>query len=476
MAFFGIDEAQILERLRVENPWWVSNEIDTYYRAMDQRLYFPLFSALVQERSVNRAVVLMGPRRVGKTVMIFHTIQQLIENGVDPQRIFYVSIETPILNGLGLEELFRLCRKAVNKSEELRDFFVFFDEVQYLKEWEIHLKSIVDLYNGSKFIVSGSAAAALKLKSNESGAGRFTDFTLPPLTFHEYIHLKKLDTLITSKEASWEGIPYKTYSTIDINQLNQHFIDYINFGGYPEVSLSPTIQANPGRYIKGDIVDKVLLRDLPSLYGIQDIQELNALFTAIAFNTGNEFSYEKLAVTSGVSKNTIKKYLSYLEAAFLLRKVNRIDLSGKKFKRVNFFKIYLTNPSLRTALFAPIGPTSAAIGNMVETAIYSQWFHRYWYTPFYARGKEGEVDIVGLNRKGLKPVWAVEIKWSDRFVNRPRELKSLGLFLERNKLSRGIVTSITVSSLLKVDDYELEFVPAALYCYTVGKRTLEKTA
>lgn len=62
-------------------------------------------------------------------------------------------------------------------------WLVFFDEIQYLKNWELHLKTMVDTYRDSKFIVSGSAAAALKFKSNESGAGRFTHFLLPPLTF-----------------------------------------------------------------------------------------------------------------------------------------------------------------------------------------------------------------------------------------------------------------------------------------------------
>ena len=65
---------------------------------------------------------------------------------------------------------------------------MFYDEVQYLKDWELHLKSLVDTFRSTKFIVSGSAAAALKMKSDESGAGRFHDFSLPPLTFNKYIH------------------------------------------------------------------------------------------------------------------------------------------------------------------------------------------------------------------------------------------------------------------------------------------------
>ncbi len=473
MPLFEITEAQILNRIRFENPWWIDGKIDDFYQSMKRRLYFSKFFPLAKRSGVKRAAVLMGPRRVGKTVMIFHAIQELIDEGIDPKKIFYLSIETPVFNSIGIEELFNYCRKAVGKEDDLKGYYVFFDEVQYLKDWEVHLKSLVDSYHYVKFIVSGSAAAALKLKSNESGAGRFTDFTLPPLTFHEYIHLKDLEGLIIPKQKKWNDSFITVFNTINIEELNTHFINYVNFGGYPEVSLSKEIQANPSRYIKSDIIDKVLLRDLPSLYGIQDVQELNSLFTTIAFNSGNEFSYDNLSVTSGVSKNTIKKYISYLEAAFLIRVVNRIDLSGKKFKRANYFKIYLTNPSLRSALFSPINRNSEVIGNMVETAIYSQWFHRYWHTPFYARWRNGEVDIVGLTSNDLKPAWAVEIKWSNRYFDNPGELKSLSNFLIKNKLKRAIITTIDVTNEIKFENYSYDYMPSSLYCYTIGRRTLE---
>ncbi len=110
--------------------------------------------------------------------------------------------------------------------------------------------------------------------------------------------------------------------------------------------MSPDIQGDPARFVKADIIDNVLLRDLPSLYGIQDIQELNSLFTTLALNTASEVSLEELSKNSGVAKNTIKRYIEYLEAAFLIRVVHRVDQNGRRFKRVNFFKVYLTNPSI----------------------------------------------------------------------------------------------------------------------------------
>src|SRR5262249_46852261 len=152
-----------------------------------------------------------------------------------------------------------------------------------------------------------------------------------------------------------------------LNDLNSAFVHYLNFGGYPEVIFSEAIQADPARFIKSDIVDKVLLRDLPSLYGIQDIQELNYLFTTLAFNTANEVSLEELSKNSGVAKNTIKRYIEYLEAAFLIKIVHRIDRDCSRFQRANFFKVYLTNPSVRSALFSPLSQDDESIGNLAET-------------------------------------------------------------------------------------------------------------
>lgn len=214
------------------------------------------------------------------------------------------------------------------------------------------------------------------------------------------------------------------------------------------------------------------MRDLPGLYGITDSRELNSLFTTIAFNTGNEFSIVNLWKQSGIKKEKIKIYLEYLEAAYLIKKIKRIRESGKSFERDTFFKLYLTNSSLRSALFSKITSTDDVIGNMVETAIFSQWMHRQNFTPLYARWKNGEVDIVCLGRK-LKPIWAVEIKWSNKFLEKPKELKSLIKFCTYNNLLNPIVTTISQDSLITYKNLQIQFLPAAAYAYTVGKRTLE---
>jgi predicted AAA+ superfamily ATPase len=465
------ENEQIKNRIKFENPWWWGeHKIDKFYSDMKRREYFKLFFPLVVERSVKRALVLMGPRRVGKTVMIYHAIDELInEKKIDPNKICYLSVETPIYNGIGLEELLNLFLE-VTGNVHTNELYVFFDEIQYLKDWEVHLKSLVDSYHNIKFIVSGSAAAALKMKSNESGAGRFTDFDLPPLTFHEYLSLKGLDSIVTENKRTGGT----EFVANDIDLLNNHFIDYINYGGYPEVSLSNEIQSDVGRYIRNDIVDKVLLRDLPSLYGIEDVRELNSLFTYIAYHSGNEMSLDAISQGSGVTKNTITKYIKYLEAAFLIKVVHRIDQNAKKFLRANFFKIYLTNPSLRTALFSPIMKNDPFIGNMVETAIFSQWQHSIIDNEksYYARWKKGEIDMVNINQD-QKPVRVLEIKWSNRFAEDPSQLKNLKTFCDIHKVNYAEITTIDIEKNIKFNNFTYYFTPASLYCFRIGKILVE---
>ncbi len=472
-----IPAEKIMERLQYENPWWITKEIPVLYKGMSRRLYFDLFYPFVAEREIRRAVVLMGPRRVGKTVMMFHTIDRLIAEKINPKQIFFVGIDNPIYVNLGLQEILELCKESV-KAASLENCYVFFDEIQYLKDWERHLKVLVDSYPGTKFIVSGSAAAALKWHSTESGAGRFTDFMLPPLTFHEFIHLKNKHHLIQKGSIQYgeKQIPYSL--PWNINELNNEFLHYLNFGGYPEVVLSEKIQKDMGRYVRNDIVDKVLLRDLPSLYGIKDVQELNRFFTYLAYNTGNEFSYETMSKESGIQKETLKRYLEYLEAAFLIKVLNKVDITAKRLKRVTSFKVYLTNSSLRTALFSPVKITDNEMGNMVETAILSQWMHRENLDLAYARWKEGrfegEVDLVLVDDKKFKPFWAVEIKWSNRFFDLPGDLTSLIQFCKSNQLKNALVTTIDKQDTKTAGNIYFTFVPASVYAYNVGEQTLKR--
>ena len=112
------------------------------------------------------------------------------------------------------------------------------------------------------------------------------------------------------------------------------------------------------------------------------------------------------------------------------------------------------------------------IGNMVETAIFAQWMHRDWFTPWYARWNNGEVDMIGLSDSTLKPLWALEVKWTNRYFEKPGELKSLYKFCMENHLNDPIVTTIDKEGENNYKEINIQFLPSSSYAYTVGRNTL----
>jgi predicted AAA+ superfamily ATPase len=217
----------------------------------------------------------------------------------------------------------------------------------------------------------------------------------------------------------------------------------------------------------------VLLKDLPSLYGINEIPELNRLFTFLAYNAGGEASLEHIAKASGLTKPTIKKYIEYLESAFLIIKLTTVDNNCRTLQRERNFKVYLNNPSMRAALFAPVKMEEHdKIGHLTESAIFSQWQHAAAFRSLrYARWKDGEVDIVHLQGSDEKPTWIGEIKWSDRIQsNWEEQTGPMQILLENHPSIRSsFFTTRTVSSEAELHGRPMRIHPSALYCYIVGR-------
>lgn len=433
--------------------------MDAPTQALRPRAYLGPVRQLLLEHSLRRAVVLLGPRRVGKTILIRHLIADLLQSGVAPHGIAYVEMDHPLLHGQSLEALIQQIETVSPAVEDPR--YLFFDEIQSHKDWEKHLKPLVDHSPHLRILVSGSAAAALKRQSTESGAGRFTDFLLPPLTFSEYLQLRPESPAIFEEQPN-------QYVLNDIGALNSQFVDYVNFGGYPELALSDVVRNDPARFVKSDIVDKVLLRDLPQLYGIKDIQELNSLFTLLALNTAEEVSFEQLSQRSGVGKQTIQKYIEYLEAAFLIKRVFRVDQDGRRYQRERQFKVYLTNSAMFTGLFGTRGPDEPEFGHLVETALFAQRFHEGARLNYARWGTEdSEVDLVECSQ-ALRPITALEIKWSDKYVNRPEALKGLMKFARKNRLPLVWATTRSQFGKASVDDGQIRQWPAAVLAFHYG--------
>ena len=446
-----ISKEDIANNFMRSNTWWRTAGELIVEQGYPKRDYFTAFHHLVTQSKIRRAVVLMGPRRVGKTVIVKQSIASLLSAGVTPASIFYASLDTPTLVGQPLEKLLTIYLETfANASEQS---FVFFDEVQYLKDWEVHLKALVDAYPSVKFIVTGSAAAVLRRKSEESGAGRFTDFMLPPLTFAEF--LRFTDRLRTAP----------------IADINSAFVEYLSYGGYPEIVRNPVLQKMKDQYLRNDIIDKVLNRDLPSLYGVTDLQEMHRLFATLVYNTGQEISLSKLSQNSGVSKETLKRYISFFEGAFLIKRLSRVDDTARDFKRERTFKVYVSNPTLHSALFGSLEPDDPKMGAVVETAVFAQAMNGFPDSLFrYARWKrgtnEGEVDLVVIDRSRFRPTGAMEIKWSNRIARDVTVASNLARFVSDNITSqpRAWVTTRDYQGSFALGGVHIECVPSAEAC------------
>ena len=454
-----ISAKDIANRMRRDNPWWEGHADRIPEDRYPRRDYFDPFHHLVTRNDVQRAVVLMGPRRVGKTVMAKQSIQALLRDGVPMDAVFFASLDTPTLIGKPLESLLQTYLETVGGERAQR--WVFFDEVQYLKDWEVHLKSLVDSYPDIKFVVTGSAASVLKRKSEESGAGRFTDFILPPLTFAEFLRFRDID-----RDSPTDA-------------LNAAFQKYLAFGGYPEIVVNPSLEASLDQYLRSDIIDKVLLRDLPALYGVTDLQEMHRLFSTLVYNTGQEVSLEKLSRNSGVSKTTLKKYLEYFEGAFLVRRLSRVDDTASDFKRERTFKVYVANPTLYCALFGTLEPDDPKMGHLVETAVLAQAMNGFGQSRFrYARwsgGKGGEVDLVVIDPRTQKASGAMEIKWSNRISKDVHVADSLVDFALKTMPAnpKAWVSTRSYSATLQVRGVQILCVPSAEICLRYATHALD---
>lgn len=455
-----IDRAAVARRLALDNPWWSQSAWQDPTAEWPRRAYYPPLAQLVRQE-VHRAVVLLGARRVGKTTLLRQLIREATGTA-DLGPVLFASVDAPTYSGLGLEDFLQLFEE-VHPHDPTAPRLAVFDEIQYLPDWERHLKVLVDRYPRTRFIASGSAGAALKRKSTESGAGRFTDFELPPLTFAEFLDFKEVAPELIDRSTGRSRAK-------DLHRLDECFVEYLNFGGYPEVVRNDAIRSNVERFVKNDIVQKVLLQDLPSLYGITNIPELNRLFTTVAYNSGQLLSLEELSKGAGIAKPTIGKYLEYLEAAFLIVRMRRVDDTARRLKRERNFKVFLTNPSMRAALFGPLGADDAGIGALVETALVTQYLHGPIFGDLcFARWGRGEVDLVRVDPVRQKPMWALEVKWSDSAYRSAANWAPLNELARNHGLDSVFMTSRTVSWAAPDQAPSRVVLPVSLLAYEVGR-------
>ena len=300
---------------------------------------------------------------------------------------------------------------------------------------------------------------------------RMEIFVLPPLTFLEFMRFRGTEEVLFGAGQSDQQKGAMALEPKALPALNQEFHRYVNFGGFLEGILSGKDGVPAPAFIRDGVADRVLHKDLASLAGVNDPQELNRLFGLLAFNTGREISMDDLAKATNIAKNTLRKYLDYLEQAFLIRRVNRVDRDAKRFQRQVFFKAYLTSPSLYAALFAPVPPSDQVFQRLAETALVSQWLGSGAIEDlYYASWRGGAIDLLTLHPETGKPDHVYDLDWSNAYVRsdtRPDQL--VNFVRENNPQATAYVLTGSVARQATMKGIDLTLAPIALYSYWIER-------
>ena len=455
-------DLELKNRLLLDNPWWTTGAVEVAVQRLARRAFVNPFLERVRSGG-GVAAVLTGPGRAGKSVLVKQAIARLIEAKVDPKFLVYVRLDNPAFANQDLVELVDQAFEVSGVGGAGAGAYVFLDDIHNVPDWEQCLDALARARPACRI----TAVSSLMLQVSESGEGAakvpgpFTQLILPPVLFAEYLHILRI------REKLFEPSGHLK----DLDGLNAAFVDYVNSGGFPEVAFAVGRQVN-----LGDVVANIIHRDLASLCGIADQREVAKLMTRLALETGLETSIENLSSDMNVAKNTLRKYLEFLESAYLIKRIWRIDGEGKRFQRQTRFKVYLTSPAMRSGLAGPAAINDEAMGRLAETAVISQFMHsatfQRLYYAFWKKGrKHMSVSLVEMPAKGDVPVKCIELDWSNRAIARPMDvLGDMMEFLNENHpTTPSKALTRNMSGKRFVGEHEIGFMPVAVWCYAVGQ-------
>ena len=392
----------ILKVLTAFNPWWKTGAVNPKMTKTYKRFAFHEAMKRLDQNDLRRIVVLTGTRRVGKTTIQYQMIDTLLKRGIDPAKIVFISMDHPMLKLSGVNDVLEAYHENIYADQ---DVYYFFDEIQYAQDWDRWLKMIYDMQPDTNVVATGSASPALVKGNQESGAGRWTVIQVPTMSFYEYCELLDLERPQLPKTLKMTQMLHMTqpeHSRImmQLQKVQNHFNRYLQVGGFPELALSDNdIMAQ--QIMREDVVDKVLKRDLPSLYNLRNATELERIFLYLCNVSSEIVSIEAIAKElSGVSRPTVENYIQYLESANLIYLSLPVDMAGKKVLKASP-KIYIADAAIRNAVLMDESLLTDPIemGKIVETAVYKHvaafYYQQATSVGYYRGGRKGkEIDIV----------------------------------------------------------------------------------
>jgi len=329
-----------------------------------------------QKYNTGKAIIVLGPRQTGKTTLIENLLSEkehcLILNCDDP----FVRTQLESANTETLKQII-----GMNK-------IVFVDEAQRVKNVGLTLKMITDSIKDVHLIVSGSSALELADEINEPLTGRKWEYFLYPVS---WLELHNYAGYISSMQ-----------------QLEQRII----YGMYPEVINH---KGNEAETLK-EITGSYLYKDLLSYKGIRKPEILEKLLKAIAFQISNQVSYNELAKTVQVDKNTISTYIDLLEKAFVIFRLQPLSRNLRN-EISTSRKIYFYDTGIRNSIINNLNPFGYRndIGALWENFIiaerikYTQYNLVFSNIYFWRSHQKQEIDYIE-EREGK--FYAYEFKWS----------------------------------------------------------------
>lgn len=339
--------------------------------------------------------VMTGVRRCGKSVMLELIKQELIESGIDPLQ--FISINFEDMSYAHLLSAQSLNDEVIRRASSLDGMvYLFFDEIQEVKDWERCINSLRVSLNCDIYITGSNA----KLLSGELATylgGRYVEFVIYPFSFDEFIDL---------------------YKTIDPEESVQNcFQKYLITGGMPYLANIRYIE-EPTRQYLHDLFNSVQLKDIVKRHNIRDVDLLERIIGYVMTNTGNTFSANSL---SKFLKNehriaapeTITNYLKYCCDAYLFYQVKREDLPGKQILSSNE-KYYIADHGIREAMF---GGNMKDINLTLENIVYLELLRRGYKVTV---GKSGNKEIDFVCHKQNKKIY-IQVTYllaSEETVNR----------------------------------------------------------
>ena len=296
---------------------------------MKRTLYYEILPLLDHKN----AIIICGMRQVGKTSLM--RLLYDITNGSKLWFDFDNPLDQILFEAIDYNQIFYELKKQASLKEGER-LFIFIDEIQNFPDITKVIKYLIDHYQ-VKFIVTGSSNYYLRNLFPESLSGRKFLYTLHPLSFTEFLFFKGLESEKSIIGLLYENI-FKNHTRVEFEKRTGYYDEYIEYGGFPEVALTPDIKTK--RLVLKNIFASFFEKDIKVFAELKDVRELRDLILLLAPRNGNMIDISKIASELGINRVKVYNYMEFLQGIFFLKLVSKhsksIDKSVAAGKKVYF--------------------------------------------------------------------------------------------------------------------------------------------